>query len=145
MRGLAVTHLFSFSCSQGWYWNDPQALYVYQLGIRSRIRMYLMKIRFLWQSCFFNGRVLFVCLLFCLIKDFLWNFSRLILFIFPHCTFLIYELCLLLHVSSPRMLRFQDKIFGLEPGDLDRVLRGCRVSWICYQKVLHLFIWHWPD
>lgn len=68
---------------------------------------------------FFYGWVLFVCLLFSLIKDFLWNFSRLILFLFPCCTFLIYELCLLFHVSSPRMLRFQDKIFGLEPGDLE--------------------------
>lgn len=120
VRGPAITHLFSFSCSQGWYWNDPQALYVYKLGIRSRIRICLMmRIHFLWQSCFFYGWVLFVCLLFSLIKDFLWNFSRLILFLFPCCTFLIYELCLLFHVSSPRMLRFQDKIFGLEPGDLE--------------------------
>lgn len=33
------------------------------------------------------------------------------------CLFM--SLCLLFHVSSPRMLRFQDKIFSLEPGDLE--------------------------
>lgn len=52
---------------------------------------------------------------------------QVILFLFPCSTLLIYYFCLLLHVSIPRMLRSQDKIFNLEFGDLDWDLRVCHV------------------
>lgn len=119
-RGPEVTHLFCFSCSQGWCWN-PSSLCVDHFGIRPSVPICLMmRDYFLWQSC----SLLSLCLLFGSIRDAvcLWNFPRWILFLCPRSIIFIDTLLFLFHASSPRMLRFQDKIFILKFGDLRALL-----------------------